>query len=226
MDGSIGDAYAELISRERWDWFLTLTFRPKSELQTGGVHPERADKAFRVLVSMMNRQIFGVRWYRSLETQIVWVRGQEFHKSGRIHFHAMFAGPDRDLDRSYRRMSVVDWWWREFGIARVERPTSQHDVSGYVAKYAAKDGEVDFSPNFGKVAVQPLDLFFSGCAPPGRKERAETESPCARVGSWFREVERDSRCLTLPVRFFSGADRPTDEAASWPAASELEPALG
>lgn len=183
LDVPMREAYAEMVSRQRWDWFATLTFRPKAEGPIGGVHPERADKAFRVLVSRINRRLYGVRWYRSPDTQIVWVRGQEFHKSGRIHFHALFAGPDRDLNHSYFRFDAINWWRREFGICQIERPMHQGEVSRYVSKYAAKGGEVDFSPNFGAVAVQPLDFDFGGFPVPRHEDRAETESPCARVGS-------------------------------------------
>lgn len=54
-------AYAELLGRRNWHWFVNLTFRPSHEGRSGGMHPEKADKAFRVLVSKINRHLYGTR---------------------------------------------------------------------------------------------------------------------------------------------------------------------
>lgn len=145
-------AWADLIAREPWHWFVTLTFKPDMAGPRGGIHPERADKAFRLLVSSINRSISGPRWHLNHKKALIWARGQEFHKDGRIHFHALFSSGIDDLNLLSRRLSWMDWWHERFGIARIERPTSQGDVCGYVSKYVAKDGEVDVSPNFQKVA--------------------------------------------------------------------------
>lgn len=170
MQSDLAAAYAEIISRERWHWFATFTFRDKFEGPQGGVHPERADKAFRTLISRINRHIYGVRWYKRPDSQLIWARGQEFHKSGRIHFHAVIAAPDRDLNGSYRRMDAVDFWWDNFGIARIEAPESQESVADYISKYVAKDGEVDFSPNFGKCRAPRLALLDCGNRVPKHKD--------------------------------------------------------
>lgn len=152
-----GDAYAELIKRQSWHWFLTLTFKPEKCGPQAGMHPEAADKAFRLLISSINRSIYGPRWHKKPHGGITWARGQEFHKSGRIHFHALASAPNCDLNLLARRMDWVDWWWNHFGIARIERPSSQDDVCAYVSKYVVKDGEVDFSANYGR--YQPPALF-------------------------------------------------------------------
>lgn len=193
-------AYAELLSRQSWHWFVTLTFKPSHEGRSGGMHPEKADKAFRVLVSKINRHIYGTRWYKRDETQLTWARGQEFHKSGRIHFHAVMADPRNDLNTLTRRMDWVDWWWQEFGIARIERPQSQDDICRYVSKYVAKDGEVDFSPNFGRVV--PPALEFRNVAPPKRTSRTSAPGEVAMrtPGHTTGTPLAASRCLTLPLR--------------------------
>ena len=193
-------AYAEMLQRRSWHWFVTLTFRPSHEGRSGGIHPEKADKAFRVLVSKINRHIYGTRWYKRDETQLCWARGQEFHKSGRIHFHAVFADPTKDLNDLTRRMDWVDWWWREFGIARIERPADQGDIARYVSKYVAKDGEIDFSPNFGRVVPPALD--FRNASPPRRTSdtRAPGEVAMRTSGSRNGSAVLPSRCLTLPLR--------------------------
>lgn len=193
-------AYAELLGRQSWHWFVTLTFRPQHEGRSGGMHPEKADKAYRVLLSKINRHIYGTRWYKRAETQLVWARGQEFHKSGRIHFHAVVADPRNDLNTLTRRMEWVDWWWKEFGIARIERPVSQDDICRYVSKYVTKDGEVDFSPNFGQVV--PPALEFGNLAPPRRSSttRAPDEVAMRTSGLRERDAQSASRCLTPPLR--------------------------
>ena len=194
------DGYAAMLSRRPWHWFVTLTFRPDHERNSGGVHPEKADKAFRVLLSKINRECYGVRWYKRPDGGLMWARGQEFHKDGRIHFHALAAAPDADLNSLTRRMRWVDWWWGEFGIARIERPESQQDVCDYVSKYVVKDGEVDFSPNFDRYVPPVLDF---GNAPPPRatSNTGHLPQPLKRTGGQSTGTpEGASRCLTLPVR--------------------------
>lgn len=199
-DNREADAYAEMLARRPWHWFVTLTFRPDHERASGGMHPEKADKAFRVLVSKINRECYGVRWYKRPDGGLQWARGQEFHKSGAIHFHAVVAAPTDDLNNLTRRMAWVDWWWREFGIARIEPPESQEDVTRYVSKYVTKDGEVDFSPNFDRY-VAPILVYGNG-APPRRTSntRAPAEVAKRTGGSENGQPGGASRCLTLPVR--------------------------
>lgn len=158
-------AWADLLMRQPWHWFATLTFKPQHEGRGGGIHPEKGEKAFRLLASSINRDIYGPRWHKrkladnQLHGGVVWAVGQEFHKSGRIHYHALLACQERDLSDVARRLSWMDWWFERFGIARIEPPKAQEDVAGYVSKYVVKDGEISLSPNFGK--VRPPSLFGS-----------------------------------------------------------------
>lgn len=148
--------------------FATLTFRRErfyTERATGKIvavnrtgnngsmHPEAADKAFRFFVSCLNREIYGPKWGSRWHRGIQWARGQEFHKDGRLHFHALLSAPTGDLNHLVSRYQWHEWWYREFGRNQIEQPRSQHDVASYVSKYVVKDGEVDFSQNFG--AWQP-----------------------------------------------------------------------
>lgn len=193
-------AYADMLTRRPWHWFVTLTFRPDQERTSGGIHPEKADKAFRVLVSKVNRHCFGVRWYKRPDGGLIWARGQEFHKSGRIHFHAVMAAPEADLNALTRRMDWVDWWWREFGIARIERPTSQEDVAGYVSKYVTKGGEVDFSPNFGRYIPPALEFRDAPSPRATSVTRAPAEVAKRTGGDMATAADVALRCLTLPER--------------------------
>lgn len=151
------DAYAQVLSREPWHWFCTLTFNPKHHAKLGGVGYEKADKAYRYFIRCINESLYGNRWMsRAPHGGIVWARGTEFHKNGRVHFHALLAAPDRDLN-SVSRYQWHEWWYREFGRNQIEMPASQVDVNSYVSKYVTKGGEVDFSRNFGE--ARPPRLF-------------------------------------------------------------------
>jgi hypothetical protein len=150
-------AWADLLSRQPWHWFVTLTFRREKEQARGGIHPEKADKSFRMLISSINADLYGKKWHKHPGGGIVWARGQEFHKDGHIHFHALAACETVDLNEVSRRLDWMDWWWERNGIARIERPESQGDVCGYISKYVVSDGEVDLSNNFGR--IQPPSLF-------------------------------------------------------------------
>lgn len=152
-------AWADLLMRQPWHWFATLTFRVDHEGPRGGVHEERAKKSFRFWLSQLNRELFGPNWHKRKHAQggCVWALGQELHKSGRIHFHALVAAPHVDLNSVARRLTWMDAWYLSSGIARIEPPASQADVAGYVSKYVVKGGQVDLSENFGR--ANPPSLF-------------------------------------------------------------------
>lgn len=203
----VAAAYAELLGRLAWQWFLTLTFRPQYRDARGGIHPEKADKAFRLLVSCINRECYGKNWHRRPHGGVVWARGQEFHKSGRIHFHAVAAAPTADLNALTRRLDWMDWWYREFGIARIERPSDQEDVARYVSKYVVKDGEIDFSRNFPATEQDvPPVMHLRNAAPPrlASFKRAPGVDGEPHAGSKRTEAEKAFRCLTLPERLQRG----------------------
>ncbi|MDQ1093161.1 hypothetical protein QE400_002574 [Xanthomonas sacchari] len=149
--------YAELLQRIPWQQFWTLTFRLNKTGRNGGVHAEAADKAFRFFVSSINRSLYGARWSARPHGGLQWARGQEFHRDGRLHFHAVAAAPNDDLNRLINRYEWHEFWYREFGRNKIEAPRSQSDITGYVSKYVTKGGEVDFSKNFGAWLPPPID---------------------------------------------------------------------
>lgn len=149
--------YADLLRRVPWQQFWTLTFRISKQGRNGGMHGEAADKAFRYFVSCLNREIYGPKWSTRWHGGIQWARGQEFHRDGRLHFHAVAAAPTDDLNKLASRYEWHEFWYREFGRNRIEAPRSQADITGYVSKYVTKGGEVDFSKNFGAWMPPPID---------------------------------------------------------------------
>lgn len=146
------EAWAFFLGLYPWQWYGTFTFRDR-------VHPEYADKQFRLWVSKLNAQIGGKKWYRSPDRAIYWVRGLEFQKRGVIHFHAVFYHKENLNVRLGRFDAKVEWAKQLAGTqhdprpdelkgnCRLERPRMQADVNDYVAKYCTKDGEIDVSAN-------------------------------------------------------------------------------
>jgi hypothetical protein len=149
------------------------------------MHGEAADKAFRFFVSSLNRELYGPKWNTKWHRGVQWARGQEFHKDGRLHFHAVAAAPTGDLNRLMSRYQWHEFWFREFGRNRLETPRSLADVAGYVSKYVTKGGEVDVSRNFAAwippaisyVAV-PEQAHLVGCG--NTNDRPRTDASIAQ----------------------------------------------
>lgn len=202
-DTRIRDAWSELLAQYNAHAFVTLTFRMQRFYRdrysgkvcaadrtghNGSVHPELADKAFRVLVSKINGDVWGRSWSKRWHGGCQWVRGSELHKDGRLHLHALIAAPVDDLWNLTTIRTHHRWWLQEFGFNRIERPRSQRDVRDYVADYVVKDGLLDFSRNFGAwlppklnyaaIVQQPL----SGSGAMEVRSRA-TEEPSGLVGN-------------------------------------------
>lgn len=172
--GDVPAAWALLLSVCRWQWFMHFTFKPTLTTKHGGVHPERADKAFRYFISCLNRELYGPHWARNRFGGVVWARGQEWHKDGRIHFHAVAAAVGGDLNALARRLTWMDFWGREFGICRITPPESQQNCLDYITKYVAKGGEVDFSKNFAEIF---------GMETRGKSEAGALHRPARRAGA-------------------------------------------
>lgn len=152
----VAAGWAEFLGGVRWQLFGTHTFRMHHVGRTGGVHPEKASKAFRWWVQRINAELYGRHWARRWHRGLQWAVGQEFHKDGRLHLHSVVAAPTGDLYRLIRFSEWHELWRKEFGNNRLERPRSQADVSQYIAKYVSKDGEVDVSSNFGAWLPPPI----------------------------------------------------------------------
>ena len=143
-------AWVNLLGRWRWDWFATLTFRGDT------VHPEAADKRFRIWISKINRSLYGPRWSKQ-KKGIRWVRALELQRRGVIHFHALLGG---DGLSELRRLSWMDEWDKLAGWARIEPPRSSEAVRAYCSKYVVKGGEIDLGGPLKDTGV--LDLWPDG----------------------------------------------------------------
>jgi hypothetical protein len=125
------DAWAEFLSPFHWDWLGTFTFR------NGQVHPETADKLFRLFISKANRMLYGPRWAKK-NRGVSWARGLERQRRGTIHYHSLISGVGE-----LRRLTYMDLWDKLAGFARIEKPRNQDRVLMYITKYVVKGGEID-----------------------------------------------------------------------------------
>ncbi len=226
-DDPVAQAYVELLAREPWHWFVTLTFSPQKNVRdkwTGelrkvdrfhpihGMHLEAANKAFRYLVRSINENLYGKRWMRVPHGGLVWARGQEFHRSGKVHFHALFAAPDVDLNTATSRYYWHEFWYREFGRNQIERPRDQDDVLGYVSKYVTQEGEVDFSPNFGQARPPQIFTVEQDRMAGNRNNSLMTlDTSIGRPGDKDQGEPPAFLSLTLPVRLKSAQSMFTEE---------------
>ena len=154
------DGWSELLSRYRWDWFATLTWR-----RDVGVGMESAVRSFRgwlyaCALRQAVRQGLAVvepggrprgSWANAYRAGKAWAvpvfaLGVERHGDGVIHLHGLVKFSDKLGDVS-RRDAWADWFKRH-GINRIEPPKSSGHVARYVSKYIAKDGEIVLSGSF------------------------------------------------------------------------------
>lgn len=159
------EAWADFLGRWSWEWFCTLTFRGNA------VHPEAADKRFRVWVSKVNRELYGPRWWKHGQG-VRWVRALEVQRRGVIHYHALLGGAGVD---ELRRLTWMDEWDRLAGYARIEPPANGAAVRSYCAKYVAKGGEVDLWSGPRRRPPRGLGVV------PGRWFRAPRDLPPAEM---------------------------------------------
>ena len=155
--------YAQLMGRFALPLFDTQTFVNRS-------HPENVLKAHRYKVALWNDELHGRNWRRKGVTGVQWVLGIERHKSGYPHSHAVLGHPDLDLGaaefsalRRIMRLTAEAEW----GFCKLEVAKSAEHVNGYVSKYIAKDGEIEFSPQVDCLVGGQLSLCanrFNGLA--------------------------------------------------------------
>ncbi len=100
---------------------------------------------------MANRMAFGHAWAKR-GLGVTWVRALEYQKRGTIHFHALLG----DVGR-LRRLTLMDRWKDLAGFARIGAVNDQERVRKYVAKYVAKNCDIELGgPGLVKVPVPEL----------------------------------------------------------------------
>lgn len=133
--------YARFLAPHRFEWFCTFTFKDR-------VHPEAADKKFRVWVNKLNLYLYGRKWRERSPFGVKWCRALEWQKRGVIHYHALVFGVRGAIASDWR-----DVWHIGMGegFADIEQlPDDQEAAKAYCSKYITKGGELDYSANFGQ----------------------------------------------------------------------------
>jgi len=135
------EEWTKFLERYEWQWFGTFTFRDE-------VHPEAAAKAFRFWVAMIDASKLGPNYQRPSKFlfRVRWVRALEWQKRRVLHYHALI----NNLGLYDSSRQVRDFWSEEWnklaGFASLRPISDIGGVTGYVAKYVSKGGEIDLSP--------------------------------------------------------------------------------
>jgi len=145
-------AWSEFLTGFDWQWFATMTFSQE-------VHPEKADKLFRLWCALLDESNLGVgRWSRksNRKRRCTWVRGLEWQKRGVLHYHALIGNlPAYTIGANDRLLWAEKWLALSAdrsgkpitGISRIWPLTDTYGAASYVSKYCAKGGQVDVSSN-------------------------------------------------------------------------------
>lgn len=144
---ALQQAWIPFLDRWHWAQFTTNTFREQ-------VHPERADRVWSVWICKMNRVLYGHRWEKRGKG-LYWCRVREWQKRGVTHFHGLLGG------EGVSELDCHRWeeeWWRLAGIARVEKPRSEHAVQHYLTKHISRGAEIDLGGSL--LAVLKSDTSF------------------------------------------------------------------
>jgi len=136
--------WANFISGWEFQWFCNFTFREK-------VHPEQADKQFRLWVARLDEANIGGSWHRphKRKKRATWIRGLEWQKRGVLHYHALVGNLPPYRTSEIDRLVWMERWEKQTdicGFSRIFPVTEQFGVAEYISKYCAKGGEVDVSP--------------------------------------------------------------------------------
>lgn len=137
-------AWIELLSRYHWQWFCTLTF-PDT------VSEHRAERAFNLWISRINRALFRSRWFKKPAKVLFWIRVSEPQARGVLHYRTLIGCLSKDLRHHVTRSFADRTWGRLAGFCRIEDVRSQHRVIRYVTKSVTTNAEVAFSSNLKAV---------------------------------------------------------------------------
>jgi hypothetical protein len=123
-----------------WKLFGTMTFADPEGVPTY-THPGwgAAKRAFRVLKEQA-QPVLG---------ELAYVRMFEIKRNREVpHIHFLMGGTDDEL----RRMDLVDFGYRNWGITRVEKYEPAKGAAFYLCKYVTKQlADIEFSCNLGQV---------------------------------------------------------------------------
>ncbi len=123
-----------------WSWYCHMTFR-------GDPHPETASKVFDKWIHILNREIFGVRYWKDKTKGVVTARATEYQDRGAIHYHCLIGR----IPGHIKRLKYMDLWNELAGYARIYKYEKDKGAEYYMSKssYAWKHGEIDLGGTLG-----------------------------------------------------------------------------
>lgn len=139
-----------------WDWFVTMTFRDTyagvGDWKSRNGHRGRT----RTRVGWSAAKRAWLHFVRECEGRIgqpgslVWARFFEVQRRGVPHIHALVGRTGK-----LRRMDLVDWCWKHYGIARIYAYNPKLGAGYYITKYVTKAiADVEFSANLEREVSQ------------------------------------------------------------------------
>ena len=143
------EAWIEFLQPFTWDLFVTLTFREEPG------HAEVAEKQYRLLVSMVNRELYGRQWAKHGDG-ISYVLASEKQQRGTTHYHALWGQTKHSQDDAERRFKWMEAWNEIAGFARIYPIEEEKAVRCYVSKYVIKGGELTMG---GALQAPPLPFM-------------------------------------------------------------------
>lgn len=167
LSDSLRDSWADWLSHEPWDAFLTITHDANGTLDRGKArlltpesrlwkpprraHPEQVLKRFNLMRNTFNKARYGRHWRKHDDDAMSAVVGLERHASHSAHAHALLRIPGGITLEDCRV------WQERFtdtgGFCKLELPRDQDDVTRYVTKYVVKHGGLELTPNFTPQAL-------------------------------------------------------------------------
>lgn len=135
-------AWSDFLGTQDWQWFVTFTF-------TEEIHPEAADKLYRLWLNKLNRDLYGQRWRKHYPYGCKWVRALEWQKRGVLHYHALIS----NVGYADREKWASEWQelgkTSKAGFIKIDQyDTEKGGAEAYLSKYVTKGGQVDISKNF------------------------------------------------------------------------------
>src|SRR4030042_5461562 len=133
------ESWAEFIISfpDPWQWWAGLTF----PLERHFIHPETADKKFRMWLHLLNQETFGKKYYKHDEKGVIVIRANERQKNGNLHYHALiWKEPDW-----VSRTKFFKIWNELAGVCKIEEAKKPGAIANYITKtcYMFKAGEID-----------------------------------------------------------------------------------
>lgn len=120
---------------EHWNWYAHMTFK-------GYPTEEGANKVFMKWSHLLNRECYGVRYWKRKGTDgVIWARGTEYQSRGSLHYHALIGRIPEGVDR----FEYMEKWYELAGISRIYKYIPKKGAEDYITKsaYAFKRGEID-----------------------------------------------------------------------------------